>query len=420
MKKNEILDKIEDKEQRKNVAEILDFAEKSAENAKMSSEDIQKEITNKLNDYKVKAEAVEGINEFVEGKLKEVAEAVKGLQEKQTKTHATLKSALEAKKAEIDTLVKTGRGNVEFFVPKTAITSASVANNPSGILIQEIARPAYALPNMAQIMGSMPIPAGNNHSIGYWDRTTSTRNAANVAENNTTTDSAAAWTFASKPIEKIFDWIPFTLEAQYDIAWMNAEIDAFVRENLLIKEDTQLLNGTGTTPEIQGLYDIATAFDATDFAGKFKSGNLFNLLLCVASKMSNGLNSRFKANTVIVNDTDFITMLGNQNDFGSYDFPPFARLNPDGSLQVGAMNVYANSNIVADTALVCDITKQKRYTNGIEIAIGYNTNDIIYDRMTLVGRIREAVVIPTNNLLGFYKIESIAADIAEITAASGQ
>jgi len=305
----------------------------------------------------------------------------------------------------------------KFYVPKTAITTASVASNPAGILLPEITRPAYAMPTMAAIMGSTPIPTGNNHAIGYWDRTTSTRNADHVAENNTTTDSAAAWTYATKTIEKIFDWIPFTKEAVYDISWMQSEIDAFIRENLLIKEDYELLHATGTTPQIQGLYDIATAFDATDFAGKYQMGNLFNLLLCVASKMSNGANSRFKATHVILNDTDFIGMLGNQNSFGSYDMPPWARMNPDGTMNVAGMTVISNSNVTANTALVCDITKQKRYTNGIEIEIGYNASDILYDRLTLVGRIREAVVIPTNNLLGFYKIEDIASDISEITVA---
>lgn len=415
MKKSEILDKIEDTSQRKNVSDILDFAEKAAETAKTSAEDIQKEVTEMLNKHQVKAESVEGITEFVEGKMKEVAEAVKSLQERQSESKAqTLKQVITAKHEALKLVGQNEKGSVKFMIPKTAVTTASVTSNPAGLFVDEITRPGFQMPNMAMIMGSMPIPAGNNHSIGYWDRTTSTRNAAAVAENNTTTDSAAAWTYASKPIEKIFDWIPMTKEALFDILWMQIEIDAFVRENLLIKEDTYLLNGTGTTPQIQGLYDIATAFDATDYAGKYQMGNLFNLLLCVASKMSNGLNSRFKATHVVLNDTDFISMLGNQNSFGSYDFPPFARLNADGTMNVAGMTVISNSNITANTALVCDITKQRRYTNGIEIEIGYNAGDIIYDRLTMVGRIRESVIIPSNNELGFYKITDIATNIGTI------
>lgn len=416
MKKNEILDKIEDKDQRKNVAEILDFAEAAAKAASTSPEDIQKAITDRLTAHNIKAESIEGITEFVETKLHDIAEAVKVMQESQkSEKHQTLKNILTAQMPALKAIAEgTNKGMISFMIPKTTITNASVVNNTPGIMQSEIIRPAFALPNMATIMGTLPIPMGNHKSIGYFERTTSTNNAAAVSENGTVTDSAAEWTLSTKQIEKIMAWIPMTKESLYDVEWMNSEIDAFIRENLLTKEDTYLVNGTGTPPQIQGLYDIATAFVASDFASKYTQGNLFNLLLCVASKMSNGLNSKFKATHVVLNDTDFISMLGNQNSFGSYDFPPFARLNGDGTLNVAGMTVVSNSNITANTALVFDVRQQKRYASGIEIEVGYNGNDIIYDRLTMIGRIRECVVIPSQNLLGFYKITDIAADILTI------
>lgn len=416
-KKEDILKGITDEAQRKNIETLLNFVEATSAKSEMTADKFKEMFEAKAAELELDSTKVKG--------FKELAETVKRMEEKANEPEnvfnfkSYLKKNQEAVKKAVESEGQkfTHKMVIPFseFANKTAITTALVGSNVPGMVVPGVNLPAFNLPIMAQILGAMPIPTGSNHAIGYYDRTTSTRNADNIAENNTTTDSAAAWTYAYKAVEKIFDWIPFTKESVYDIDWMANEIRTFVTENLLLKEDYQLLHGTGTTPQIQGLYDIATAFDATDFAGKYKSGNICNLLLSVATKMSAGLNSKFAADTVILNPLDYISIVTNQDDFGRTDIPNFVTVGAN-SIQIGSMTVYQDNNITANTALVFDKRMVRRYANGIEIEIGYNAGDIIYDRQTMVGRIRESIVIPTNNLGGFYKVESISADIVEISA----
>lgn len=381
--------------------------------------DVKKGMLTEENVKQILSEQLKDINkteiDSIKDSILKQAEALKGIEEKMTSKPElkTIDAIVEANKAKISDAMK-NNGKIELFIPKTAVQTSAVSNNPAGILQMEIARPAFGMPTMAQILGGTPIPRGNNHAVGFWYRSTSTRNADNIAENATTTDSAAAWTYGTVPIEKIFDWIPFTLEVDFDVAWLSAEIDAFIRENLMIKENYQLLHGTGTTPQIQGIIDYATTFDATDYAGTVKSANTFDLIMKVVSKITNGKNSRFMPNRCVVNPTDFNNMLSTKNDFGSYEMPAFARLIDQNTMQVGSVIVTQDADVVADTMVIFDSGKVKRYNNGIEIAIGLNGNDLIYDRQTLVGRIREAVVINPNDALAFYKVASIAADVAEI------
>lgn len=95
----------------------------------------------------------------------------------------------------------------------------------------------------------------DNNTVEYYEETTVTNAAATVAEGATKPESALAWTLRTESVRKIATWIPATKESLDDVAWLESEIRGRLSYMVGRVEETQILTGDGTSPNISGILD---------------------------------------------------------------------------------------------------------------------------------------------------------------------
>lgn len=134
---------------------------------------------------------------------------------------------------------------------KTTITTAAgfaqVASRIPLVVDYALRRPVVA--------DLIPQSSTTDKVIRYMEETTFTNNAAPVAENAAKPESALAWTERSQEIEVIGHYIPVTNQQLDDIPQMKSLIDRRGMLMLQLAEETQLLSGTGSTPQLMGFYN---------------------------------------------------------------------------------------------------------------------------------------------------------------------
>lgn len=92
-------------------------------------------------------------------------------------------------------------------------------------------------------------------SISYWEETTLTNGAAEVAEGEEKPESALGYTEVLESVRKIATWIPATTEALEDMPTLRSMVEGRLRFMVRQREEGQLLVGNGTAPNLSGITD---------------------------------------------------------------------------------------------------------------------------------------------------------------------
>jgi HK97 family phage major capsid protein len=130
------------------------------------------------------------------------------------------------------------------------------------IALTDINNPATRLPNIVRsaqeettVADMMLQGTTDNNSLSILTETTFTNAAAEVAEAAAKPESALDFTETTEPVRKIATWLKATDELLADVRGF----ESYVRERLAFmvrrREETQLLVGDGTAPNISGITD---------------------------------------------------------------------------------------------------------------------------------------------------------------------
>ena len=130
--------------------------------------------------------------------------------------------------------------------------------------------------------------------------------AAATAEGATLTQSDFDMTAADANVRKIGTYFRISEEMLADTPQLTSYLSARAPEKLLEVEDTQILSGNGTAPNLSGIITDATAFAAGDLADSVDEANDFDVIVASLNQLA---NANYNADTILLNPSDFHKIL---------------------------------------------------------------------------------------------------------------
>jgi len=148
----------------------------------------------------------------------------------------------------------------------------------------------------------------------------------------------------STPVEWIAGTMRLPVEMLADLPFLTSYLQNFARIELLEEEDDQILNGNGTSPELDGILPNATAYDGS-------RTNILEMIVDANLRQLGVVNTM--GTDVILNPTNVVDIVLNQaSGSGEYDQPGGVVAWVNGQLEIAGLNVRKTNKISANDFLV--------------------------------------------------------------------
>ena len=203
-----------------------------------------------------------------------------------------------------------------------------------------------------------------------------------VAEGALKPEVQLRWVPVDAPLEVVAEWTAITLQALSDVPQMRAIIDEDLRNLLVNKIDQQILNGTGTPPEITGILTVP---------GLPTQAFVTDALTTIATAISTIQFAGGASPTgIVMNPTDWqaIRLL---NSNGVYYFGMPTEI---GVQRLWGVPVVLSVNMPAGFALVGDFSFATLFESwGVRFIVGWKNDDLIRNLETIVCEARIALAV---------------------------
>lgn len=394
------------------VEKASHFDALNEENAKTIREEIEK--GNKESVESLKAEMLSMYNEQFETMnkaIRQIGLSVKAIGESPEKEITHQKAEFETIKSEIQEIAKGKRGEVEI---KAVTNVASIATNTAGFDIPNVGQLATAERNAYSIFPKQNISNGMNlrKTINYWDwdESTTVRAAAMVAEGGTFPESTAKWKQYTLPVQKVGDTLPITEEFFEDEQMFYSELGMFLRTNVEIVVNSQIINGDGTGNNLTGLIASTPAY--VPVASGITDASIYDLIVKLREDISSTGGNKYRSNFALMNIADINLMKLKKDANNNYVLPPF--VDRSGNV-IDGVTVVEDNAVVANTMYLGDSRFARIYERtGIDISTGTIDQQFVEDAMTLKVRKRLAFLIRTVDQTGFRRVTSISAALTTL------
>lgn len=107
-------------------------------------------------------------------------------------------------------------------------------------------------------------------------------------------------------VRKLGTYLRVSEEMMDDYKQLVSYLSARVPSKIMAVEDTQILNGNGSNPNLSGLFTDGTAFSAGSFSGAVSNANEFDVLVASMNQLA---LANYQADYIVLNPTDFHKIL---------------------------------------------------------------------------------------------------------------
>ena len=237
---------------------------------------------------------------------KPVAEMPLASQEAEVKTVGQLFTESDAYKNYVGTGVKGIDSKIE---TKTTLTTTGYP--PETLRQPGILETPLRDPNA--VISLFDIINTDQNAFSYLEETTFTNNAAEAAEGSAVGEAALAFTEKTEAIRKMGVFIPVTDELLADEAGIQGYLNSRLQTMINLRLDSQLLNGDGTAPNIEGLLDAGkSSVGSSDFNSY--NGNLGRIGKIYDAITDIRVNAFTEPDAIIMHPSDWNQIVTSVND----------------------------------------------------------------------------------------------------------
>ena len=333
----------------------------------------------------------------------------------QNGTAASLDSELKSMFSEksfsdqIELLKKSSGNNVNLDVK--AATSITLGSYAGTALTTEIDRsivgPQTNMPFFRDIVNVAPI---RGNKVTWINKSAVSNGAGMTAEGATKTQISWTYSEESADVKKITAYVKVSKEALDDLDFLRSEINTDLRQEIELKLDEQIAEGSGVGQNLKGILTYAPTFAVagTSLAVAVDGANRLDVLRSAVALIR---KAKFRANYIAINPVDAALMDMEKGDDNHYILPPF--VTADGT-RVAGTTVIESFSIDEGSFLVGDFTKSNlRIREEININLGYENDDFTKNMVTILAEMRAVHYIKLHHVPAFVK-GTFAAAIALI------
>jgi len=251
------------------------------------------------------------------------------------------------------------------------------------IRLPEVITPAEQPPTIAELF---PQGQTSQNAIPYMEETTTDNQAAETEEGATKPESEIGLEEKSSPVRKIATALPVTEESFEDVPAAESYIDGRLRLFVAQREDTQLVAGDGTAPNLEGLlYTPGTLTQGQ--AADSELDAIFKAMIKVQS------TSFFAPTALIINPLDWQTVRLSKDDVnGGYLLGPAIGASdprPWGLQTIVTTAMPQGTAIVGAPRLGAQIFRRTE----LSLRVGYVDKQFVQNTRTIIVEERLAFVV---------------------------
>ena len=377
----------------------------------------------------VSSEAVENLKSELEGlksnnevsemkaKFADLETAIEGLKESKKSNENKAKSLVEQlkeKSSEIKQLVANKSGVVKLEIKAQQDPSDFVGRDDYAQLLPGTVKKPVRAPRILDLFRRQPT---STEYVKYREENVVTRDASVVVACATSTSTTKkTWQMRTVQIQKIRDFVDVCIDMIEDYAFVSAEVEQLLNESIKLKEEAEILLGSGNILSIDG---ISSEFDAANvlapYTAAFDSPTLAELTAAMKAQIYTfGDENAWEADTIVMNHNDMVKFMHQKNADGDYLLPNFIYQN--GGILNG-MRIVTSPLVAANELYVFDSTKGVILERqGAQLEMSYENNDNFeHEIVTLKAVERVQFHVSTIEQDAFMKCTNIATALTAIT-----